>query len=305
MKKSVLTLIILLSLTKFTFAQEYNLMQINRIKKAKEAPPQKEEVANDPTQNDPTGYFFMGSNPTLTSFINGRLLAPTVNIAGSNYSQKGNFMGSVFLFKSSISDKAEDSLQLRTHLFNTDASIFGFSGNFILMAKDSLKSEMSKKYPYKDSRKHFSLRGQFSFLQKRLYMNNGEKFEPYLFHFRTGIEYMPIPDWVSFYVNFSLATPVTQITSFRNLTNYNKTSYMFLDYGVRCDLKLGDNSSINLDLNFVGVTSSVKKISGTKDLVIPSIRIGVSQNIVSNKVSSNNSSNKTKSGPKTGTKKSN
>ena len=80
---------------------------------------------------------------------------------------------------------------------------------------------------------------------------------------------------------------------------------MFLDYGVSCDLKLGDNSSINLDLNFVGVTSSVKKISGTKDLVIPSIRIGVSQNIVSNKVSSNNSSNKTKSGPKTGTKKSN
>jgi hypothetical protein len=292
MKSSLcLTTFLFVALSHLLNAQEYSLMKINQIKSSRNEsaintkdgttnPPQNHEDSTSDNSID-SSLLNVNTSSSLTSFVNGRLLAPTVNIGGSNFSKKGNFLGSALLFKSAISDKIEDSAQLRTHLFSPDASIFGFSGNVLLMFSD--KRCASDTSLYSDSKKHILFRGQFHFLQKRLYLPDSTKIEPYFFHFRAGFEYMPVSDWISFYANFSFATPLTEIPSFQKATGYYSTSYFFFDYGLKCNLRLTDNSNVNLDLNFVGVTSTIRQISGTRDLVIPSIRIGISQDIVTKK----------------------
>jgi hypothetical protein len=281
MKKHIFIILILsLGSLQTLFAQS-SLMKINRTANKKTSIESRAtNTLLDTTKNKPdTTKGSLETNPTLTNILGSDVIAPSIDLLGSKSADSGWFHGSIDIFSASLANKSSDSLIQSNYLLLPEASTFGLRiGTRFTRANDHYCNKKGKR-AYGDSLKHLSGNIEINFLRKRLIQADKSVFEPYIFHFRIGGEYMPLKNWVSFYANISYILPITQNRNFSMYAPQINKNLLFLEYGAKFELPIGGVNTF-FDFNFITINQRVNSITKTGDLAIPTIRMGITKNII-------------------------
>ncbi|MBL0911066.1 MAG: hypothetical protein IBJ09_01745 [Bacteroidia bacterium] len=220
----------------------------------------------------------------LTNFAGSNVLnvVPNIDIIGSYYYDDGTngVSANVRLF-SGYSNTDSSIHRNASSFWLPEASLFGISFDvlavFVPAKKDLQKNLATKRIGFRFSP---------SFLIKNTPERNangeftGTGNGVGVIHVRTGLEYYPIK-FLVLYANFNCVTPITQVQTFRNFYGTSKSLYPFFDFGFRTPIiisnKENKNTTINIDVNFIGISGDMKAVYPTNDVIIPSIRLGIVQ----------------------------
>lgn len=203
--------------------------------------------------------------PDITGLINDASVIPTITLlAHTNFTQQNTF-GEVRIFTGATPTKKNDSIQQsRNNLLLPTASSFGIIGSFMY-------------YQNKDSK--YAFFSQFSFTRKILASPSGKTESIASLHLRLGFEYAIFPKFISLYANVAGFAPIANNAWYRSNTTATKDVVFYPDLGAKLYMNFSKNLSATVDLNFIGITSDVRKITGATDFTIPSIRIGLAREI--------------------------
>jgi len=238
-------------------------------------------IQKNKNKND---QFQLGAQPdVLTNFAGSNVLnvVPNIDIIGSYYYDDGStgVTANVRLF-SGYANTDSSVHRNASSFWLPEASLFGISfdvlGVFIPATKITKNT----------GTKRLGLRFTPSFLIKNTPERNasgeftGTGNGVGIIHVRTGLEYYPIR-FLVLYANFNCITPISQVQTFRNFYGTTKSLYPFFDFGFRTPIiisnKENKNTTINIDVNFIGISGDMKAVYPTNDVIIPSIRLGIVQ----------------------------
>lgn len=245
-----------------SFAKTYNI--------------QRNKIKND--------QFQLGAQPDiLTNFAGSNVLnvVPNIDIIGSYYYDDGanGVSANVRLF-SGYSNTDSSIHRNASSFWLPEASLFGISFDVLAAFVPAVKDQKNI------GTKRIGFRFAPSFLIKNTPERNtngeftGTGNGVGVIHVRTGLEYYPIR-FLILYANFNCVTPITQVQTFRNFYGTSKSLYPFFDFGFRTPIiisnKENKNTTINIDVNFIGISGDMKAVYPTNDVIIPSIRLGIVQ----------------------------
>lgn len=275
-KNTFITLILFLVFTQLLTAQT-SIMKINNTF-------ERNNVSQPVTSRSESGKkaatekFDIETLPALTNILGSGVVAPSIDLMGSKSTDSGIVHGSIDLFSASLANKNSDSIAQTNYLFLPEASTFGLRIGARFTRGNKYFLEDQKDHVYKDHVRHLSFNTEVNFLRKRLIQEDKSVFEPFVFHFKLGGEWMPLKDWVSFYANISYILPVTQNRDFKTYAPQIKDNLVYLECGAKFELEISGVNTF-FDFNFIAINDRVKTITKTSDKVIPSIRIGISKSI--------------------------
>ena len=280
MKKLILFFLILFFGSLQTLFSQSSLMKINRTANNKTSNGSRDTTSPlDVTKNETdTSKGSLDTNPTLTNILGSDIVAPSIDLMGSKSIDSGWFHGSIDIFSASLANKSSDSLAQYNYLFLPEASTFGLRiGTRFTRENDHYCLDKGKR-AYGDSLKHLSGNIEINFLRKRLVQADKSIFEPYIFHFKLGGEYMPFNKWISIYANISYILPITQNRKFSMYAPQINNNLFFLEYGAKFELPINGVNTF-FDFNFIAINQRVNSITKNGDLAIPTIRMGITKSI--------------------------
>lgn len=230
------------------------------------------------------GQFQLGAQPDiLTNFAGSNVLnvVPNIDIIGSYYYDDGanGVSANVRLF-SGYANTDSSIHRNASSFWLPEASLFGISFDVLAAFVPAVKDQKNI------GTKRIGFRFAPSFLIKNTPERNtngeftGTGNGVGVIHVRTGLEYYPIR-FLILYANFNCVTPISQVQTFRNFYGTTKSLYPFFDFGFRTPIiisnKENKNTTINIDVNFIGISGDMKAVYPTNDVIIPSIRLGIVQ----------------------------
>jgi hypothetical protein len=211
------------------------------------------------------------------NFLNDLVITPTLSLLGSNHLDDNYTYKETGLSIGLVSDKiAQNNL----FFFYSDLSTFKIFTRYNVAFKrlDSIVKN--------NTRGVFSFNAEASFLGKKYFTDTSKTKDTHnttMFFLRTGVEGTLISNLMSAYANIRAFAPISGFESFRNYKNTNKSIYATIDFGfnflLKPTLKRNDGLNVLVNLNFLTNSNDVQSFTNFDGLLIPSVRIGVSQNL--------------------------
>lgn len=121
-------------------------------------------------------------------------------------------------------------------------------------------------------------------LSKKLKPDNlttDNSFSTLVFHTKTGLEYIAVKNFLSFYANVNTITALDNIKKFKTNLNTDKIFRGFVDFGSRIFINPLDGGieklglKFKIDLGFISNSGDIKSIIKSDDLIIPTFRFGL------------------------------
>jgi hypothetical protein len=156
------------------------------------------------------------------------------------------------------------------NLLFEEFSSFGFISNFSygFLSDNDKKTKMAVNFG-------------INYLGKNLQKEDTADFNTSVFHFKIGPELAIDPKRLSLYINFNWLTVADNVATFEKKFVIPNKLFRFTDCGARFKLNMLNNQStfLDVDLGFIINSNDAKLITKTNDLVIPRIKIGITQKI--------------------------
>jgi hypothetical protein len=211
------------------------------------------------------------------NFLNDLVITPSLSLLGSNHLDDNYTYKETGLSIGLVSDKiAQNNL----FFFYSDLSTFKIFTRYNVAFKrlDSIVKN--------NTRGVFSFNAEASFLGKKYFTDTSKTKDTHnttMFFLKTGVEGTVISNLVSAYANIRAFAPISGFDPFRNYKNTNKSIYATVDFGfnflLKPTLKRNDGLNILVNLNFLTNSNDVQSFATFDGFLIPSVRIGVSQNL--------------------------
>jgi hypothetical protein len=208
--------------------------------------------------------------PALNAKLGKRELLPNIMLIGeAKLGEDGKAFGDIRLF-TGAGGNPKNLVTLENLLFQ-EFSAFGFISNFSY----AFLQERNKK-------NKLAINFGVNYLGKNLQKSDTSDFNTSVFHFKLGGEYAIDPNKLSLYINFNRLTIADNVAKFEKEFNMSNKLIGFTDFGAKLKLNMlnAQSTYLDIDLGFIANTNDVKKITNTSDLVLPRIKIGITQKLI-------------------------
>lgn len=211
---------------------------------------------------------------------NGSLI-PSLKVLGStkfgDANKIGNAFGNIKLF---IGGSGNDTINTAYNFFVQEASTYGLIVD-IGFGFSYLNSEEKKSKKLDPDEKATAFLFNFSYLSKHLAPNSSNTIDPSALHWKFGIEQNVFKNALSIHTNLNgmfIATQYDKVQSFYKLAN---DVNWFWDAGLSTQLKLDEDNkfNLNLQLNFIFPTPTMRNFINTKDKTIPQFKIELARSL--------------------------
>jgi hypothetical protein len=205
--------------------------------------------------------------PALNAKLGKRELLPNIMLIGeAKLGEDGKAFGDIRLF-TGAGGNPKNLVTLENLLFQ-EFSAFGFISNFSY----AFLQESNKK-------NKLAINFGVNYLGKNLQKSDNNTS---VFHFKLGGEYAIDPNKLSLYINFNRLTIADNVAKFEKEFSMSNKLIGFTDFGAKLKLNMlnAQSTYLDIDLGFIANTNDVKKITNTSDLVLPRIKIGITQKLI-------------------------
>ncbi len=208
-----------------------------------------------------------------SNFLNSLVVTPSLSLLGKNQSENGKVYRETGVSIGLVSDKqAQNNLSF----FYSDLSTFKIFARYTASYKrfDNMSSGA------------IAFNAEASFVGKKYFTDTSKTKESYnatMFFSRVGLEGFVIDKILTAYFNVKAFAPVSGFDKFREYKSTNKSIYGAVDFGFNFLFtpitKRADGLNIVLNLNFLTTGGDVETFTKYDGFLVPSVRLGVSQNL--------------------------